>query len=358
MNNVQAAMKPLAVVGAIALSLISAHSEGLQVRTNYQALVLYYNPHVRRGDGFMTVREAYGYRDIDRLCADYMSFLKRASGGQVNFSVADRFELDEFPPDNDPAVTFTPENYEEYHRQGYDLFNHGGANYVAICGDPRFRIVPRVESGDLDAVWVFGPDYTGFWETAMIGRGAYWINGAAYPEVNCARRFVVYGFGSAAHQGVGFMLENTAHMTENILNHRIASGWPSRHRVTGWTTLDLTNPARRAVDRTLNDWEFFTVSDAVHWDVALVAPGISQAGLSHFPPTACVNYGWSAIRHEFDVSWESESYRTYGGDWTMREGRYLVSGESTNRAVLYGSHDLRDDSGGVPRSRDHHGRGY
>jgi hypothetical protein len=236
-------------------------------------------------------------------------------------------------------------NYDDYHRQGYDLFHHGGANCVAICRDPRFQIVPRVESGDLDAVWVFGPDYTGFWETAMVGRDAYWINGAAYPEVNCARRFVVYGFGSAAHQGVGFMLENTAHMTENILHNRIASGCPSRHQVSGWTTLDLTNPTRRAVDRTLNDWEFFTVSDAVHWDVELVSPGRSQAGLSHFPPTACVNYGWSAIHHEFDASWEIESYRTYGGDWSIGEGRYLVSGETTNRAMLYGSHDLRDESG-------------
>jgi hypothetical protein len=331
--------------GVMLLGLTLAHPAELEVRTNYHALVLYYNPHVQLDGNHVTVREAYGYRDIDVLCADYIRFLKRASGGQVVFSIVDRFELDEFPPDNDPDVTFTSENYAEYHRQGYDLFNRGGANYVEICGDPRFRIVPRVESGELDAVWVFGPDYTGFWETAMAGRDAYWINGAAYPEVNCSRRFVIYGFGSAAHQGVGFMLENTAHMTENILGHRIASGWPARHQVTGWTTMDLTNPERSPSVRSLNDWEYFTVSDAVHWDVELVAPGRSQAGLSHFPPTACFNYGWSAIRHEFDVPWESESYQTYGGDWEMGEGRFAVTGESTNRAVLYGNHDLEDESG-------------
>ncbi len=335
----------LIAFGAVLLGTIAPSAAQLHVRTNYHALVLYYNPRVRYHESYVPVREAYGYRDIDVLCRDYIQFLRKASGGQVQFSVAARFELDEFPPDNDPSVTFTPDNYAQYHSQGYDLFNHGGANYPAICNDPRFQIVPRVESGELDAVWIFGPDYTGFWETAMAGRDAYWVNGGAYPEVNCSKRFVLYGFGMAGHQGVGFMLENTAHMTENILGNRIASGWPARHQVTGWTTLDLTNPNRRPFIRRLNDWGYFTVTDAVHWDVELVVPGKSQAGISHFPPTACVNYGWSAVRHDFETSWESESYQTYGGDWGIGGGRYSVTGDSTNRSMLYGSHDLRDERG-------------
>jgi hypothetical protein len=335
----------LALMGGLLLGAATLSGAGLQVRTNYQALVLYYNPHVRRDGSLLRVKEAYGYRDIDALCADYIKFLSRASGGQVNFRVVARFELDEFPPDNDPEVTFTAENYAEYHSIGYDLFNHGGVNYPTICNDPRFQIVPRVESRQVDTVWVFGPDYTGFWETAMAGQGAYWVNGGAYPEVNCSRRFVIYGFGMASHQGVGFMLENTAHMTENILGNRIASGWPAVHEVTGWSTLDLTNPDRDPTVRLLNDWEFFTVSDAVHWDAKLVAPGRSQAGLSHFPPTACVNYGWSAVRHDFDAPWEMDSYRTYGGSWGVGNGRLTGSGTSTCRAVLYGSHDLPDDRG-------------
>jgi hypothetical protein len=97
------------------------------------------------------------------------SFLKRASGGQVVFSVAQKFELDEFPPDNDPNVDFTPQNYAQLRSQSYDMWNHGKANYVAICNDPRFGIIPRVEAQEVDAIWVFGPDGTGFWETAMAG---------------------------------------------------------------------------------------------------------------------------------------------------------------------------------------------
>lgn len=324
---------------------LAASASTLHVRTNYQALVLYYNPHVRIGDQYRRVREAYGYRDIDLLCQDYATFLRRASGGQVNFSVVARYELDEFPPDNDPAVTFTPDNYDDYRRQGYDLFDSGKADYPAICNDPRFRIVPRVEAGEVDAVWIFSPDFTGFWETAMAGRDSYWINGGEYPEIECSRRFVVYGFGMASHQGVGFMLENTAHMTENILGNRIAAAWPAVHRITNSTTLNLANPTRRPQARLLNDWEYFTVSDAVHWDARLVTAGGSQAGISHFPPTACVNYGWSPVRVRFHGHWELENFESYGGTWQLGGGSLNVLGHSDPRAILYGSHTLRDNRG-------------
>jgi hypothetical protein len=326
------------------LAAAPAPAEELVVRTDYRALVLYYNPHVVIHGERLRVKDAYNYRDIDRLCADYATFLRKASGGQVNFSVAYRYELDEYPPETDPGVTFTPENYDQYRAEGYDIFNHAKADYVAICADPRFRIVPKVEAGRVDAVWIFAPDYTGFWEAAMAGEGAYWVNGGPYPEIACSRKFVLFGFGMADHQGVGFMLENTGHMIENIMHERIASGWPARHRVTGWTTLDLTNPDRAPVVRDLNDWGFFTSTDAVHWDAELVVPGGSQAGLSHFPPTACVNYGWSAPRFDFDYHWDAESFRVFDAVGSIGNGEYALSGGS-GRAICYGSHDLRDDRG-------------
>jgi hypothetical protein len=326
------------------LAAVPAYAGQHVIRTDYHALVLYYNPHVVKDGERVRVKDAYNYRDIDRLCADYAAFLRKASGGQVNFSVAYRYELDEYPPETDPDVTFTPENYDRYRAEGYDIFNHAKADYASICADPRFRIVPKVEAGRVDVVWIFAPDCTGFWEAAMAGEGAYWVNGGPYPEIACSRKFVLFGFGMADHQGVGFMLENTGHMIENIMHDRIASGWPARHRVTGWNTLDLTNPGRAPEVRFLNDWRYFTCTDAVHWDAGLVAPGGSQAGLSHFPPTACVNYGWSAPRFDFDYHWDAESFRVFDAVGSIGDGVYALSGTS-GRAICQGSHTLRDERG-------------
>ncbi|HYG34721.1 MAG TPA: hypothetical protein VEC99_08055, partial [Clostridia bacterium] len=203
----------------------------------------------------------------------------------------------------------------------------------------------KVGAGQADVVWVFGPDGTGFWETAMAGQGAFWVNGGAYPEVNCPRKFVLFGFGWASHQGVGFMLENTAHMSEVIMHDHIAYGWPASHRITGWYTLDLNNPSRVPMTYNLNDWNYFTVSDSVHWNTKLVAPRHSQAGLSHFPPTACVNYGWSPVRIDFNVHWDLDAFQTYGGAWGIQDGNYSVSAGTDGKSILYGSHDLRDNLG-------------
>ena len=336
----------VAIVACACLFSRPAQSGVLTVRTNYNALVLYYNPGVWKDGQLRSYRQTYGSRDIDALSADYIKFVRRASGGQVNFNVAFRFELDEFPPDNDPAVTFTAQNYDSYRSSGYDMFNHGKADYVAICQDPRFGLVPKAESGQLDAVWVFAPDCTGFWETAMAGTGAFYVNGGAYPEISCSRKFVLYGFGSAAHQGVGFMLENTGHMMEVIMRDRIASGWPLRNPVAGWNTLDLTNPERGPVVRWLNDWSFFTCTDGMHWDPQLVAPGHSQAGLSHFPPTACENYGWADPRITF-LPWEAENFLYLDGSWSAPDRVLVVTnvGPVLAKAMLNGTHNMVDSRG-------------
>ena len=306
----------------------------MAIKTEYRALVLYYNPRIWKDGRLITVREAYGCRDVDNLCQEFISLLDRASGGQVRFSVVDRFELDEFPRDTNPAMPFTAENYDQYRSEGFRSSGDREADYFAICNDPRFQINPRVEVGDVDAIWVFAPDGTGFWETVMAGRGAYWINGRPQPNVRCSKRFVIYGFGMAAHQGVGFMCENTAHMAENIMARRIAMAWPRTHAVTGWNTLDLTQPGRSPVIRLQNDWEYFITSDAMHWDVQHVAPRQSQAGLSHYPPTACNNYGWSAALHNFSGS-ELEWFQTYGGQWRHEDGTFSVEAGPGHKAILY-----------------------
>jgi hypothetical protein len=323
-----------------------AHSQVTEVRTNYYALVLYYNPKVWKDGQLRSYRETYGSRDIDVLCAEYIKFLKRASGGQVQFQVAFRFEVEEFPPDNDPDVTFTSENYHQLISSHYDMWSHGMANYAAICEDPRFGIVQKVESGQVDAIWIFPPNNTGFWETAMAGHGAYWVNGGAYTEVDCSRKFVLYGFGTDPHQGVGFMLENTGHMAEVIMRNRIAYAWPKRNLVSGWNTMDLTNPWRIAETWGLTDWDFFTCTDGMHWDTRLVVPGRSQAGLSHFPPTACFNYGWDDLRITF-LPWEAENIRYLDGTWSPGDRVLTVSntGPVIAKAMLNGSHDETDTRG-------------
>src|SRR6185437_8880438 len=133
---------------------------------------------------------------------------------------------------------------------------------------------------------------------AMAGPNPYWVNGAPITDSALTRNVVFYGFGKDPHQGVGFMCENTCHMTENILG-RISANWPRTVASRVFQTLTWNDPNRVLVDRLVNDWTHFTQAEAASWDPMLVAPGHAQAGLSHYPPTALYNYDWSTMSLDF-----------------------------------------------------------
>jgi hypothetical protein len=241
----------------------------LVVRTQFHALVLNYVAHIWAEGAYVRASEYYRFRDVGTLVAQYIELLKRASGGQTVWSVAARFDLDEFAP---PAATgigaFDSTNYVALRAQGYNY----DVSYDALIHDRRFGIVEQVNSGKVDAIWVFGMPSINFWETAMAGPDPYWVNGAPIVDSSLTRNVVFYGFGKDPHQGVGFMCENTCHMTENILG-RISGNWPLTVATRVFQTLNLDNPARTLTDTVVNDWTHLTQAEAASWNASLVTPG-------------------------------------------------------------------------------------
>lgn len=313
------------------------------VRTSFRALVINYDPVARFGGLEQRVGEHYGYRDVDTLISQYISLLKKASSGQTVWSVAYRFDLDEFPlPSDHNKPAFTAATYADLLSQGYDYWNNGGPDYHGILRDPRFDLIGKINAGDIDAVWIFSVFGTGFWETAMAGPSPYWINGGPIPDSVLTRNVVFYGFGKEGHQGVGFMCENTAHMTENIIRDHIAREWPRNNACQSFATLNLDNPTRHLIQRSVNDWTHFTQGEAASWDPALVAPGQSQAGLSHFPPVAAYNYDWNPFQFNFD---NLNAFRVYDGSWTAGNQECRVAAGTSAKIVAFDGMGMSDELG-------------
>lgn len=314
----------------------------LVVRTNYKALVLNYDPEILVAGSLVQAASQYGYRDVNQLVAEYIDLFRRASGGQVAWSF-EQLNLNEFPPPEDPShPRFNAANYVMLRSQGYDYGNNPipGPAYRSILADPRFGIGDRVRNAELDGIWVFAPSGCAFAETAMIGPNPYWINGAPIYEQSLDRNVVFYGFGKESHQGVGFMCENTAHMAENIMS-RIASNWPRNISTRVFNTLNLDNPNRHLVIKSIHDWTHFTQSEAASWDPVLVAAGASQAGLSHFPPTAMFNYNWSTV----DLGFDPSIWHAYDGSWSVADGEYRAAEGKGTKVLAFDGMTLRDDLG-------------
>ncbi len=317
----------------------------LRVKTQYHAVVINYDPYINTPEGRVRIDDKYGYRNVDQLVEQYRRWLRQSSGGQVVWTVARRFDLDEFPRAADPgAPTFTAENYENLRAQGYDYWTNPvrGPDYISILHDPRFGLVEGINSGEVDAVWMFPMFATGFWETSMAGPDAYWVNGGTIADPALRRRVVIYGFGKEGHQGVGYMCENTAHMTEAILRDHIGSDWPRTTETRVFATLNLDNPGRKLVPALVNDWTHFTQAEAASWDPELVAPGHSQAGLSHFPPTALYNYDWSTVGYDFQ---NANAFRVYDGTWWTENGEYRVRAGDGVKTLAFDGLGMRDNLG-------------
>lgn len=298
----------------------------LEMRTQYHALVLNFDAHFWAEGAWVRASEYYNFRDVSQLIAQYIDLLRRASGGQTVWSVADRYDLDEFGPAGTPSQTvFDATNYLALRNQDYSY----AVSYDALIHDPRFGIVEKVNSGKVDAIWVFGMPGVNYWETAMAGPSPYWVNGAPIPDSALTGNVVFYGFGKEPHQGVGFMCENTCHMTENIMG-RLSADWPRTVSSRVFQSLALNDPNRVLVNQAINEWTHLTQAEAANWNPVLVAPGNAQAGLSHYPPTALYNYDWSTLNLDFSGS---GPFQVCDGDWAIENGEYRVAEAMSAKTV-------------------------
>jgi hypothetical protein len=212
------------------------------------------------------LRQVAGWNDPTRLAAGYMQDLCDASGGLVQFKIADWLVVRRFQKLVDGFV-YTPESYMECLRGG--TVNNPcwhkpeGLDYPHAVAE--FDLVRRVESGEIDEVWMMGLPYYGYWEACMIGPGAFDVNGEPYTQIPCRRRFVIMGFN--VERGVAEMLEDQCHRTEATMS-RVYGGWE--------------------VDQLTTNWARFAANEH--------QSGTAAVGTCHYPPNGQRDYDWANPR--------------------------------------------------------------
>jgi hypothetical protein len=122
--------------------------------------------------------------------------------------------------------------------------------------------VDRIESGEIDEVWVYGDPLAGMWESTMAGNGGYWCNSSPVKGVNSDRLFVVMGFNY--ERGVGEAIHSFGHRAESIMAHTYGS----------WSA------------NTDHNWNKFTLLDKD-------APGLGGVGNVHFPVNGTSDYDYA-----------------------------------------------------------------
>ncbi len=248
-----------------ATAVASADDEAGHPRTvRPRVLVLVYNPTMHSCGGKSLI-EVCGYNDPEPLTRAYVEDLAMVSGSYLQYEIVETRRVDGFPRKAD-GFCYDEESYLRCWRASTGWHQPDAVDYEAVLREAD--MVGRVEAGELDELWVWAPPYGGFWESHMIGRGAFYCNSEPLQLPSCDRRFIAMGF--SYERGVGEMLENFGHRAESMLTHAFGS----------WR--DWGGSENHA-------WDHFTAYD-------LVRPGQAGCGNVHFAPNSERDYDWGNPR--------------------------------------------------------------
>ena len=209
-----------------------------------------------------TLAQALGWYDWRRQEAELIRDVAAASHGMLRYEVVDRVVVNGFPILED-GFSYDAQSFLRCWQRRSGFHQPEGVDYDALLGE--VRAVERVDAEEVDEVWLFAFPYAGYYESRMVGPGAFWCNAPPLESLRgCRRRFVVMGFNY--EREVGCMLENLGHRAESIMAH-VYRNHPASHNV----------------------WEQFSRYE-------LTSPGQASCGNVHFAPNSVQDYDWGNPR--------------------------------------------------------------
>jgi hypothetical protein len=244
------------IATAILLLILAVASCGDRP-ADVKVLLIIHNPYIETAG--TTLIKLLHWHNPDSLAQVCIQDLAEVSAGYARFRIVERVEVDEYPLKEDGFV-YTDDTFMHCWHNRSSCHQPDMVDYPALIR--RFHMSEKVNSGQIDEVWLFGFPFGGYYESIMVGPGAVYCNAPPLSMPECKRLFVIMGFNY--ERGVGEMLEDFGHRTESIMTHVFG----------GWNQDEST------------DWNKFTLYDKV-------APGRAQCGNVHFAPNSLKDYDWA-----------------------------------------------------------------
>lgn len=232
-----------------------------------KVLLIIYDPVLENYEGvklheyFTPANYGFYWQDPYELANQLVNDFAIISHENVKYEIVEIIERDEWPLHLN-GQRYTDDLYiQEALARNWTL---GPGNYNAIINDNN--IEQSVNDGKVDEVWLAGAPGFGWWETAMAGNGAYYINGGP-----------IYGVNSKAFVFGGFNYERTAdlaihaqgHKTEDIIK-KVYGSWEQEdtHDWNKYTQQDFYLPGKggigsvhyafNAVQPNIDDYDYYS----------------------------------------------------------------------------------------------------
>ena len=210
--------------------------------------------------------EHLGWNDHETLTQQTIDFFKQASSDHLTYSVVDTTLVTSGWPIKTDGFQYTETEYLNVIQNGGTPHSPDAVDYNDIVNDPALDICGKANRGEIDEVWIYNGPYFGFYESTLVGPGAYWYNSPPVPEpYDCTRLIPI--MGPSPERTVDSAVHNFGHRTESAMRE-VYGSWQQ--------------------NRTAHNWERFALVDHLSANYSY-----SGCGNTHFPPngTSDYNYG-------------------------------------------------------------------
>ncbi|MBL0268188.1 MAG: choice-of-anchor D domain-containing protein [Chitinophagaceae bacterium] len=206
------------------------------------------------------------WNDNSVITQQTIDFFKQASNNKLNYNVVDTTIVTNGWPELTDGFSYTESNYLAVLAGQQTAHSPNGVNYNKIVNSAEFDICGKLNRGEIDEVWIYNGPWFGFYESTLVGPGAYFINS---PPVNgphgCNRLIPI--MGPSVERTVHEAVHNFTHRTESIMT-KVYGSWQQNN--------------------TSHSWDKFGL-------VKALSPNYSYSGCgsSHYPPNGAADYDYS-----------------------------------------------------------------
>ncbi|HXD12207.1 MAG TPA: hypothetical protein VN653_19210, partial [Anaerolineales bacterium] len=158
---------------------------------NKKVLLLVFDPTMSNGQDLNTYM---GWPAYPTLVQGIIDSFQSASHGQLQYTVADTQVVSAEWPVKVDGFRYTEATYLAVMQNGVPGHTPDEVDYNVILDNPQFDICGKLNRGEIDELWMYGAPYFGFYESRLVGPGAYSYNSPPLTSThNCNKLLPIMG---------------------------------------------------------------------------------------------------------------------------------------------------------------------
>jgi hypothetical protein len=184
-----------------------------------------------------TLSQYLGWNDQATITQQTIDFFKQATNNRMNYVVAQTTIVTSGWPQLVDGFSYTEQEYLAVLSGQQPHHEPTGVDYNKIVTSSDLDVCGKLNRGEIDEVWIYNGPWFGFYESTLVGPGAYWFNSPPVGGThNCNRLLPI--MGPSPERTVNEAVHNFGHRTESTMA-KVYGSWQENNTSHSWNKFAL-----------------------------------------------------------------------------------------------------------------------